>query len=899
MNKIKNTLMVGLLVSLAFLITGCGGGSGGAVAATDPGVVSVITGIVSDGPIKNSRVFLDLNYNGVFDSGEPNDISDAEGKFAIEYILDPGIEYMLIAEGSNTLATVDPLDNAAAGNLNFVMFAPIKATGDIQLGASVAQNYSQDLNPKTFQTYLKELDTKLLNGLSASSSDVAKLVTDTTSSTQDLFKNLILDKSPAPSATSNPLAQKLKEIVKLTSDENKIEESTKSKTQIGLSAENEISFSEKSTDNLTSDLSFINKTTPAKIGDLVVVKKLVEVVTKASQYKVFVTPYKSLIDIPKYDLLRDAGYQVVMGADIILKNASGKNVKSVVDANIVSEVIDSYNFSDINKMGLTYLRFDGTAWQSVASNINVTGTKSENLKAQLQLAPFVLAQANGMQAASNTTINGYNVLKTPVVIAKGHFTGTVDSTSGNSIFKTNSASLKQTIDIALLVNNSVTLRIPTNFALDEVTVLSQDLSKVTTAGKVSVDIKVKTDGSVEETNDAAIILIDDATLISDLSQGNGIEGNGGLKAYIQTKIPYETLSVGLDDTIDTANATLANNLIITNSNAFLGGNSVFNALNTTSISWNRTVTTGVENYTFVVDQGAQSLTLTKEYLEANLLTSTKTVVWTFAGSKVIRSRALVFHRGEKVDTSLSSTVTYTKNGSNTLNAVFDDIRAEYYKSASTTYANQLDARYRGTANFTIDANYNVVAVVNSKYTQKHSETNSLNKPNSLNGVVIVDSGSLTFDGDFSFYFKSYGSISGFVLLKADKLATVKKGYTNGYYNDNTLPNGAVFIVKVKPTKLASGVEPNFIGQWTGPLTDSCGTDGTMIVNISANNQSWAGQNGANTTQYGAALTTSGTSISFLNDNNSFSTGVLNAANTQITGNWTSGQCNGTYTLDKQ
>ena len=48
-------------------------------ATSAPLVVSTISGTVSDGPIRNARVSVDLNYDGVFSPGEPFDISDENG----------------------------------------------------------------------------------------------------------------------------------------------------------------------------------------------------------------------------------------------------------------------------------------------------------------------------------------------------------------------------------------------------------------------------------------------------------------------------------------------------------------------------------------------------------------------------------------------------------------------------------------------------------------------------------------------------------------------------------------------------------------------------------------------------------------------------------------------------
>ena len=69
-----------LLLFVLVLSTGlasCGGGGGGSNSANKT------SGVAIDGYLKNARAFLDMNSNGVFDLGEPNALTDANGGFSL------------------------------------------------------------------------------------------------------------------------------------------------------------------------------------------------------------------------------------------------------------------------------------------------------------------------------------------------------------------------------------------------------------------------------------------------------------------------------------------------------------------------------------------------------------------------------------------------------------------------------------------------------------------------------------------------------------------------------------------------------------------------------------------------------------------------------------------------
>ena len=87
---IKSVKSVISLLSLTIalnLLTGCGGTSSSSSSSMPAAVPSFsVSGVVSDGAIKDSTVWLDFNDNDLIDQDEPSTTSDSEGNFNIEMI---------------------------------------------------------------------------------------------------------------------------------------------------------------------------------------------------------------------------------------------------------------------------------------------------------------------------------------------------------------------------------------------------------------------------------------------------------------------------------------------------------------------------------------------------------------------------------------------------------------------------------------------------------------------------------------------------------------------------------------------------------------------------------------------------------------------------------------------
>ena len=71
------------IICIAFLtiLTACGGGSGG--GGTSATGSTSFSGIAMDGYLYKATVFLDLNGNGIFDTGEPTATTSETGAFTL------------------------------------------------------------------------------------------------------------------------------------------------------------------------------------------------------------------------------------------------------------------------------------------------------------------------------------------------------------------------------------------------------------------------------------------------------------------------------------------------------------------------------------------------------------------------------------------------------------------------------------------------------------------------------------------------------------------------------------------------------------------------------------------------------------------------------------------------
>lgn len=96
--------LIAVLLTFAMLCVGCGGSSSN---STDPSGATV-SGVVADGYLSGARIFLDLNNNRNWDTGEPYATSNADGSYSISDItVEDYNSYPVVAEVTVTTTDQD------------------------------------------------------------------------------------------------------------------------------------------------------------------------------------------------------------------------------------------------------------------------------------------------------------------------------------------------------------------------------------------------------------------------------------------------------------------------------------------------------------------------------------------------------------------------------------------------------------------------------------------------------------------------------------------------------------------------------------------------------------------------------------------------------------------------
>lgn len=182
-----------LSLTIAALLAGCGGGSNSNDSSL-PVTKSLAVKAV-DGYLKNARVWLDINGNGVLDSGEPTASSDASGTATLDVtaIADPAQYRVLVEAIAGT--TTDVGDGSAtptAISKSYVMSAPAGVTTVTPLTTLVEQSMSA--GGLSQAAAVQEVATRL--GLSSTDS-------------ADLLGDFIADKKTTAQAYAGNLVQVL------------------------------------------------------------------------------------------------------------------------------------------------------------------------------------------------------------------------------------------------------------------------------------------------------------------------------------------------------------------------------------------------------------------------------------------------------------------------------------------------------------------------------------------------------------------------------------------------------------------------------------------------------------------------------------------------------------------
>lgn len=101
------------LIAGCLLLASCGGGGGGSetldssgTGAVAPPASTSVSGVAIDGYLYRARVFLDVNGNGRFDTGEPESLTDERGRFTLTASTSQAASHAIVATGTPGL-TID------------------------------------------------------------------------------------------------------------------------------------------------------------------------------------------------------------------------------------------------------------------------------------------------------------------------------------------------------------------------------------------------------------------------------------------------------------------------------------------------------------------------------------------------------------------------------------------------------------------------------------------------------------------------------------------------------------------------------------------------------------------------------------------------------------------------
>lgn len=857
------------------LIAGCDrGGGGGGGGDEEPGglssTVSLISGVVSDGPIVNARVSLDLNCNGKYDPGEPFSITNARGEYRIEYILDPGTEYMIVVEGEGpaTLNTSDPVDNPGA-SLEFTMFFSLTSVG-IRNSAPSAGSYQQNLTPTTFKGYLTQLSDSLggINDV-----NVTNIINSSLGSVE-LFRTYIIDDGNNNNKTKlQAVAEQIAQIIDVENTRKDLESVG---DDLGIPSGSTLDFADgRKIQELSNDLIYRN-TTVSVIGDMVIsttindvtaedviltnmnsaeTDRIITFTVKPSsleEYEVSVTPYESILEIPEFSGIRAGGNVVVLGADITAKDSSSvKKNDQQLTCSVTSDPDDS--FAD-----LVYYYFDVSQCQWVDG-----GVLSADMN--IKTSSFVIVKTGTDNIIEKILIiEGLSQLDTPTVIIRGY----MDSDPAEGVLTLDAFP----VDSEVPASDTVSVKIPAGFIISEVVVVDSELSNVSADGVPSLSLPV-TDSTqtTVSLSDGTTEMILDETLYSALKHGSPDQDFPGVGAYIDTKTVYRGIEMFLGLNVDDAVKGIINDNIYQyldredGEPEFDSGDGDFPG-----------VTIDADNHTI-------KLLLAEE--DASI-----SVSWTFVPNSVVRTYRKNYTGGTKNNSAYSSTYTFSNASQNLINAIFEESVTEYIDRLLT-----LSVFYEGSAVY----NRLTVSLISSKFYQRLSETNCVTmKTDTLNGLATMENDTLSFNGSYSFYLRSYDVVTGSVNITN---AACARGYSlkdTTYFNNNDLRNANVLFSSASGYTLPSNNPAWLIGVWSGSFTDSCSeNDGHLTMTVTGTNATWWGQSDDESRNYGTSVSVSDSTVTLMEDATIWSEGEK-ISDTRIEGSWFCDGCEGTYYLTK-
>ncbi|MGM0519750.1 MAG: hypothetical protein ACQERD_08930 [Campylobacterota bacterium] len=498
----KSLITAQILLGSIFLLSGCGGGGGDSSTLANTSSLSKINGVVSDGPIKNARVFLDVNNDGSYNSGEPYNITDDNGKYEISYVLDPGKEYLLIAEGGfdNTLKTVDPKDNPNEDNLKFKMFLNVESQGKTTDTNIVGKTYKKDLTPITFKNHIKSLDKRLNNSIKDDTNNPLKGLIDTAKTDRkEIFKDYILN-------NQDDMNETIVNVGKIIEFENKEKETDSTKSDLGLSSTSKINIVIDDNKILPTLLQE-SRTSPAIIGNMVISKDLSPAKT-IGECKVHVTRYDNLIEVPNGSLLKNEKLEFENGADITTNSNCNNNI--ITDTDLLS------NYTLNSNQAFYQFNSNSDTWTKV------------NDKSDLELKPFVIAKEVTTTSKIIDIKDIANDNDTVVIKAK--------DSSGKEVI----------IDSIIKTSNSddINITIPDGYTVSNISVVSKTNQESNDNGSAAKTVEINTSDDGNITLDDSQIektFVIKEPLKGTLVKGDSTEDTVGISSLINSKIAFDII----------------------------------------------------------------------------------------------------------------------------------------------------------------------------------------------------------------------------------------------------------------------------------------------------------------------------------------------------------------------
>jgi hypothetical protein len=801
--------------------------------------VSTISGIISDGPIANAKVYIDENFNASYDIGEPIVVTDENGKFELSFLNKSFIDkYILVAESMED--SVDELDNPGV-SLDFLMYAVVDETME------------QNLNPSSFKSFLGNYPQFIKNSddsINIDRNSSGHLLDSISESNLSMFTNYINNQKDEYTRLLQNIAGNLKTYNDYYKFQNDLT------SELNISGDFSLSFSDDNISSLNNSQLYKDQTV-SKIGDLVIAKQLnpieveenvpvnsindidVNESISATEVKVnngnlyydgnssnamvilkrpimtpvgtdeikvvlgnkqdlnqsitiFVTPYNTILEVPSYDQIVQMGHKVVVGADITVKGSS-KNKLDMKDINVSAVIFDGH--ADLNASSLSYLYFDGNNW--IDANSSVTD-EFVGLNSGFKLTPYVLVQKDALSLDINITVDGLRAIENPIIIAKGRedLTQSSENNLGKKILFSTSSSDQSIIVGAINKKgtNKISFKVPEGFSINDLIIIDKNLNRINKSN--SAVLKA-------ELIDNYTSIEDDLSLISNNAISS--EVSDSIENFIETSFVFNNFSFPNITSLE-ENATLAKEIIVTNIDNFLleTNSKEFYDNNITTLSW----ANSTQSNKFQISN--KKITYQKDMLDyyTDSVIETEVITMDFSNRyKVLINKTHNFspdHKYNQFADTQNSTVTYSysKEGSEESNLEYIRVSAteslvnfektrnfktKYtYFDAQNDYNTTDNRKIKGVSSVTFDVDGFVDSIIGSKiniYKNIFSDGAKSND-NKFNGILEQNATHFHVDSDFEVSTTNFEQISGHMVSRNGTYT--KSGDIDKYENNNIL-----------------------------------------------------------------------------------------------------------------